>query len=63
MYFFTDPDGANNSVDDIALTSERPYPFARAEKITVRGLTTTSGKPPKVSPNEVLAARIAVAVR
>lgn len=60
MYFFADPETANNSVDGVALTAERPYPYAPAEKITVRGLSTTSGMQPKVSPNADLTARVTV---
>ncbi len=60
MYYFSDPDGHNNSVDDIPLTAQRPHPYAPAERITVRRLTTASGKAPKVSPNVALADHVAL---
>jgi len=50
MYFFSDPDGNNDRGDDIE-PADRPFPYARCQKVRVRGLTTASGKKPRVSPN------------
>ena len=50
MYLFTDPDESNNSVDEITPTPQRPFPYAVCRKVTVRDLTTTSGKKPMLSP-------------
>lgn len=43
MYLFCDPGGAG--------PAERPFPYTWSRKVTVRGLTTSSGKKPRVSPN------------
>jgi len=59
MYFFTDPD-AGGGIDDITLTEERPFPYAPCQKVTVRGLTTASGKKPRISPNEEVGAKTVV---
>jgi hypothetical protein len=50
MYFFSDPDGNNDRGDDIE-PADRPFPYARCQKVRVRGLTTASGRKPRVSPN------------
>ena len=50
MYFFSDPDGNNDRGDDIE-PADRPFPYVRCQKVRVRGLTTASGKKPRVSPN------------
>ena len=50
MYFFSDPDGNNDRGDDIE-PADRPFPYARCQKVRIRGLTTASGKKPRVSPN------------
>ncbi|HIA69769.1 TPA: hypothetical protein EYN98_27770 [Candidatus Poribacteria bacterium] len=52
MYFFTNPD--NNHAGGEAImpaAEERPFPYARCEKVRVQGLSTASGKKPRVSPN------------
>jgi hypothetical protein len=43
MYFFSNPGGSD--------PAKSPFPYARCQKLTVRGLTTASGKKPRVSPN------------
>ena len=43
MYFFSDPGGSN--------PADRPFPYTWCQKVTVRGLTTASGKKPRISPN------------
>ena len=60
MYFFTDPDGFSNGVDDIEGIEERPYPYEPTRQVNVRGLTTASGKAPRVSPNAVLCKQVTV---
>ena len=52
MYFFTNPD--NNHAGGEAImpaAEERPFPYARCEKVRVQGLSTASGKKPRVSSN------------
>jgi hypothetical protein len=36
---------------DAKPAADRPFPYARCQKVRVRGLTTASGKKPRVSPN------------
>ena len=45
MYLFTDPDGK-----EAAPPAERPFPYARCERIALRNVTTASGKPPQLPP-------------
>jgi len=47
MYLFRDPGGQ--------LGSDCPFPYRLSEKVTLRGLTTASGKKPRLSPNVQLA--------
>ncbi len=56
MYLFTDPDGMRDGVEDITPTAERPFPYDPCRKVKVRGLTTASGKKPRLSPNEKICA-------
>lgn len=42
MYLFTDPGGD---------PADSPFPYARCEKVKIQGLTTASGKTPRISPN------------
>ena len=51
MYFFSDPDGMHDRGQDAKPAADRPFPYARCQKVRVRGLTTASGKKPRVSPN------------
>jgi hypothetical protein len=51
LYLFTDPDVMNPGDRVVSLTAERSFPYVRSEKITVRGLSTASGKVPQISPN------------
>jgi hypothetical protein len=60
MYFFTDPDGMNDGVEDITPTTTRPFPYEACQKVTVRGLTTASGKKPRLSPSEKINASTVV---
>jgi hypothetical protein len=50
MYFFTDPDGIHGRGEGLE-PADRPFPYALCRKLTVRGLTTASGKKPRVSPS------------
>jgi hypothetical protein len=52
LYLFTDPDAVRDAVEDITPTAERPFPYGLCRKVKVRGLTTASGKKPRLSPNE-----------
>ena len=45
MYFFSDPDGGKH------IKQDRPFPYTLCQKLRVRGLTTASGKKPRISPN------------
>lgn len=54
MYFFTDPDRAFSDDEAITPAAERPFPYARCQKVRVRGLSTASGTKPQVSPNAEL---------
>ncbi len=60
MYLFTDPDETSNSVDEITPTPVRPFPYAPCRKVTIRGLTTSSGRRPRFSPNAKLSAEAEV---
>jgi hypothetical protein len=60
MYFFTDHEAPNDGVGELPPSAERPYPYAPCQKISVKGLTTASGKKPRVSPNEQVANRVDV---
>jgi hypothetical protein len=60
LYFFTDPDAMSAADGDIALAAERPFPYQRCQRLTVRGLTTASGKAPLVSPNAEMQANTVV---
>jgi len=55
MYFLADPDGGADG-----LPSDRPFPYAPCERITVRGLTATSGMKPRISPSTALSQSVAV---
>jgi hypothetical protein len=60
MYLFSDPDDAFTDGDRITLPAERPFPYEPCRQIKVRGLTTASGKKPRVSPNAELDESIVV---
>jgi hypothetical protein len=51
MYFFSDPDGMHDRGQGAKPAAVRPFPYARCQTVRVRGLTTASGKKPRVSPN------------
>jgi hypothetical protein len=52
MFFFSNPGGGD--------PADSPFPYGRCQKLTVRGLTTASGKKPRVSPNAEVESRVAV---
>jgi hypothetical protein len=52
LFLFTDPDNAQTGLDNATAAAERPFPYTRCEKVTIRGLSTASGKEPRVSPND-----------
>lgn len=52
-YIFTDPDGT-------ARVAERPFPYRLTEQVTIRNVTTASGRKPRISPDAAFAARVRV---
>ncbi|MBN1584662.1 MAG: hypothetical protein JXA89_28400 [Anaerolineae bacterium] len=60
IYFFADPDDVHDGVKNITPTVERPFPYEVCKKVRVRGLTTASGKKPRLSPNERISANMVV---
>ncbi len=46
LYFLSDPDGGKDLKE-----AERPFPYQLCRTLRVRGLTTASGKKPRVSPS------------
>lgn len=53
-YLFTDPHGGKPGA------AARPFPYRLTEQVTIRNLTTTSGKKVRTSPNPEFAARVRV---
>lgn len=53
-YLFADPDGENVS------GANRPFPYALTERVTIRNLTTASGKKIRISPDAEFNARVRV---
>lgn len=53
-YLFTDPDGA------AATAAERPFPYRLTEQVTIRNLTTTSGRKLRTSPDAEFSRRVRV---
>jgi hypothetical protein len=54
VFLFTDPDGAG------AGGASRPFPYAPTEQVTIRNLTTASGKTIRTSPDAGFNARVRV---
>ena len=59
-YLFSDPDNASLADEVTPLPVERPFPYKRCEKVTVLGMTTTSGKRPQLSPDGAMQASTVV---
>lgn len=57
MFFFTNPDAGAEGVPE---SGERPFTYAPCKKVIVKNLTTSSGKSPRVSPDEKLNERVVV---
>ena len=55
MYFFSDPDGMRDGIEDLPPAAERPFPLEPCQTVRVRELTTASGKKPRLSPNAEMA--------
>jgi hypothetical protein len=53
-YLFTDPDGGSASAAD------RPFPYRLTEQVTIRNLTTSSGRAPRTSPDPNFTTRVRV---
>lgn len=51
LYLFADPDDMQMGSEASAPTVARPFPYKWSEKVTIRGLSTASGKEVRVSPN------------
>ena len=51
LYLFADPDEPHANGAARVPEAERPYPYKRCEKVTIRQLSTASGKEPQISPN------------
>ena len=51
MYLLADPDGAGEGREALPPAAERPFPYEPCRTVRVRGLTTASGKAPRLSPN------------
>lgn len=62
LYFFSDPDGARDRGEEGA-PPDRPFPYARCQKISVRGLTTAGGKKPRISSNAELVSSVVLIER
>jgi hypothetical protein len=53
-FLFSDPDGK------VAANVARPFPYRQTERVTIRNLSTTSGKKFRVSPDAEFASRVRV---
>lgn len=53
-YLFTDPDG------DKPATAARPFAYRLTEQLTLRNVSTASGKKPRISPDREFATRVRV---
>lgn len=53
-FLFTDPDGPK------ALAAAQPFPYRLTEQVTIRNLTTTSGRKARVSPDAEFASRLKI---
>jgi len=56
-HLFTDPDG------EASTTAARPSPYRLSEQVTLRNLTTTSGRKLRLSPDTAFAASLRVIER
>jgi len=56
MYFFSDPDGKHNKDSS---SDKRPFPYIPCQKLSVRKLTTSSGKKPHLSPSAYIEKSVA----
>ncbi|MCB9161329.1 MAG: hypothetical protein H6644_16055 [Caldilineaceae bacterium] len=59
-YLFTDPDAMATGDNVLPLTPDRPFPYRTCRTVTIRALTTASGKPFQVSANAALSGQIEV---
>jgi len=50
MYLLADPDGGEPA------SADKPFPYQYCERISIRALSTASGKPPQLSPSAAVAA-------
>lgn len=54
LYVFTHPDGERAKARAGASSRERPFPYGRCRSVRLRGLTTASGKRPRLAPDGAL---------
>ncbi len=55
IYIFSDPDNLHPGVDSLERLKARPFPYALCRSVTLRGVTTASGKKLKLSANAAIA--------
>ena len=60
MCLFSDPDGPRRDGEGLPPTTGRPFPYKLCRNVTLRGLTTASGRKPRVSPNAEIEQRTTV---
>jgi len=53
MYFFSDPDGGKH-----IKAADRAFPYVWCKRLQVRGLSTASGKKPRLSSNAQIEKRV-----
>ncbi len=51
LYLFSDPDTMHTADEALPPVHERPFPYATCRNITMRGISTASGKEPQISSN------------
>ncbi len=54
IYIFSDPDNMHLGVENLAPSQERPFPYHLCRKVTLRRVTTASGKKLKLSVNAAI---------
>jgi len=58
IYCLKDPDDFHDGVNDVGLTDERPFPYARTKRLSVKKLETASGLEPRLSSSPELEASV-----
>lgn len=60
LYFFSDPDRIHDGDGALPPLDQRPFPYQPCRRLSVRNLTTASGKEPQLSPNWAFGQQTAV---